>query len=42
MIVALTRDELATLARNSFKGSFLPPAEIEARLAEIDAFMAGA
>jgi adenosine deaminase len=36
----LTREELATLARNSFKGSFLPQAEIERRSAEVDAYVA--
>ena len=35
----LTRDQVATLARNSFTGSFLPPETIAAHLAEIDAYM---
>ncbi|WP_421930914.1 adenosine deaminase [Phenylobacterium sp.] len=38
--LGLTRDELATLARNSFTGSFLAPAEIAARVAEVDAYVA--
>jgi len=38
----LTREELATLARNSFTGSFLTPAEIAARVAQVDAYMAKA
>lgn len=38
----LTRDELVTLAKNSFKGSFLPPSEIDRRLAQIDAYVAAA
>ncbi|MFN3514723.1 MAG: adenosine deaminase [Phenylobacterium sp.] len=38
--VGLTRDDLVTLARNSFTGSFLEPAEIDRRLAEIDAYAA--
>ena len=38
----LTADDLVTLARNSFKGSFLPPDEIDRRLAEIDRYVAGA
>lgn len=38
--VGLTRDEIVTLAKNSFTGSFLTPAEIAARLAEIDAYCA--
>jgi adenosine deaminase len=37
----LSRDDLATLARNSFLGSFLPAAEIERRVAEVDAFVGG-
>jgi adenosine deaminase len=32
----LTRDEIITLARNSFTGSFLSPAEQAAHLAAID------
>ena len=38
----LSRDELIVLARNSFTGSFLSEAEVAARLAEIDAYVAGA
>ena len=34
------RDALATLARNSFIGSFLPDAEVTTHLAAIDAFVA--
>ncbi len=40
--LGLTRDELVTLARNSFTGSFLPPAAVERHLAEIDAYAARA
>ena len=36
----LTRDEILTLARNSFTGSFLPPAEQAMHLAAIDSFAA--
>lgn len=36
----LSRDELATLARNSFTGSFLAPDEIARHLADIDAYVA--
>ena len=36
----LGRDDLITLARNSFLGSFLGPAEIRLRLAEVDAWAA--
>jgi adenine deaminase len=36
----LTRDEILTLARNSFTGSFLPPAEQAVHLAAIDSFAA--
>ncbi len=36
--VGLTKDEIVTLAKNSFTGSFLTPAEIAAHLAEIDAY----
>ncbi|HEX5379090.1 MAG TPA: adenosine deaminase [Phenylobacterium sp.] len=36
----LGRDDLATLARNSFTGSFLPADEIAARLAQIDRYVA--
>ena len=38
----LGRDELATLARNSFLGSFLAEAEIAAHLARLDAYVAAA
>jgi len=38
--VGLTRDEIVTLAKNSFTGSFLTPEEIAAHLAEIDAYCA--
>jgi adenosine deaminase len=38
----LTRPELVTLARNSFTGSFLAPAEIAAHLAEVDAYVGAA
>lgn len=36
----LTRDDFATLARNSFTGSFLPEAEIAAHVAAVDAYLA--
>ncbi|OYZ14288.1 MAG: adenosine deaminase [Sphingomonadales bacterium 28-64-96] len=36
----LTRDEILALARNSFTGSFLPPAEQAVHLASIDSFAA--
>jgi len=36
---ALGRDQLATLARNSFLGSFLEPAEIDRHLARLDAYV---
>ncbi|MBW8812079.1 MAG: adenosine deaminase [Caulobacterales bacterium] len=36
--LALSRDDLVTLAKNSFTGSFLPADRIEAHLAEIDAY----
>jgi adenine deaminase len=36
----LTRDELVTLAKNSFTGSFLAPAEVAPHLAAIDAYVA--
>lgn len=39
--VGLTADDIVELARNSFRGSFLEPAEIERRLKEIDAAVAG-
>lgn len=38
--LGLTRDELVTLARNSFTGSFLPPDRIARHLADIDAYVA--
>ena len=40
--VGLTRDELITLAKNSFTGSFLPKDTIARHLAEIDAYVAKA
>lgn len=40
--VGLTADEIVELAKNSFRGSFLEPTEIEAHLAAIDAAVAGA
>jgi len=39
---ALTREDLVTLARNSFLGSFLPQTEIDRHLAAIDAYVATA
>ena len=39
--VGLSREELAELARNSFRGSFLPSAERERRVAEVDRYVAG-
>lgn len=38
--VGLTRGECVQLARNSFEGSFLTPAEKARRLAELDAYVA--
>jgi adenosine deaminase len=38
--VDLTRDDLATLARNSFTGSFLPPEAVAIHLAAIDRYLA--
>lgn len=38
--LGLGREHLHTLARNSFEASFLPAGEIEARMAEVDAFFA--
>ena len=35
----LTHDQLATLARNSFLGSFLPDAEMAAQVAKLDAWL---
>lgn len=40
--LGLTRENLATLARNSFTGSFLPPEAIVRHLAEIDTYLASA
>jgi adenosine deaminase len=40
--LSLSRPELVTLARNSFTGSFLTPAEIAPHLAAIDAYAAAA
>lgn len=40
--LGLSRDELATLARNSFTGSFLAPDEIASRVAQVDAYLAKA
>jgi adenosine deaminase len=37
----LTRDDMATLARNSFLGSFLPDDEIVRNLAAVDDYVAG-
>jgi adenosine deaminase len=39
--LGLSREDLLTLARNSFRASFLAPAEKHARLAEVDQFEAG-
>jgi adenosine deaminase len=36
----LTRDDLVTLARNSFDGSFLPPDQVAAHVARLDAYVA--
>jgi adenosine deaminase len=36
----LSRDELVTLAKNSFTGSFLPPEQVKRHLAAIDAYVA--
>jgi len=38
----LDRDDFATLARNSFLGSFLEDSEVEAHLAALDAYIARA
>ena len=40
--LALSRDELVTLAKNSFTGSFLPPETVARHLADIDAYAAKA
>jgi adenosine deaminase len=37
----LSKEELATCARNSFLGSFLEPAEKQTHLARLDAYVAG-
>jgi adenosine deaminase len=39
---ALSRDQLATLARNSFLGSFLEPDQVSAELARLDAYLGSA
>jgi adenosine deaminase len=39
--IGLTVEDVITLARNSFKGSFLPSSEIERHLADIDRIAAG-
>jgi adenosine deaminase len=39
--LGLSREDLLTLARNSFRASFLAPPEKHARLAEVDQFEAG-
>ena len=39
--VGLTRNDLAALARNSFEASFLDGDEKSARIAELDAYLAG-
>jgi adenine deaminase len=36
----LSRDDLATIARNSFLGSFLPKAEIDSHVARVDRYVA--
>ena len=38
--LALTRDELVVLAKNSFTGSFLQPGEVAAHLAAVEAYAA--
>ncbi|WP_417491982.1 adenosine deaminase [Maricaulis sp.] len=40
--IGLTEAEIIELAKNSFRGSFLEPADIEAHLAEIDTVVAAA
>lgn len=40
--VALSREQLITLARNSFTGSFLPPGEVSRHLSAIDEYAATA
>ncbi|WP_374512993.1 adenosine deaminase [Brevundimonas sp.] len=39
--VGLTREQVTQIARNSFEGSFLTPAEKAARLAEVEVWAAG-
>jgi adenosine deaminase len=36
----LSRDDIVTLARNSFLGSFLPPEDIARHVAAVDAYVA--
>ena len=38
----LTRDDLATLARNSFLGAFLPPEDVAAHIETLEAYLAAA
>ena len=40
--LSLSREDLVTLAKNSFTGSFLPPEAVKRHLAEIDAYVAKA
>ncbi len=40
--LSLSREELVTLAKNSFTGSFLPKEQVAKHLAEIDAYVAAA
>jgi len=40
--VSLTREQVTRMARNSFEGSFLEPAEKATRIAEVEAYAAGA
>jgi adenosine deaminase len=40
--LGLSRDELVTLAKNSFTGSFLPADQVQRHLADIDAYVAKA
>ena len=39
-VLFLGRDDLVTLARNSFLGSFIPKDEIDAHLANVEAYAA--
>ena len=39
--LSLSRDDLTELARNSFRGAFLPQAERDRRVAEVDRYVAG-